>query len=1369
MAYTVLINKQPVTIFNLSITETIDQTLDYGVMELRSDKAESYNVGDYVKITFDGKDYDFIIEADVVMRMNEDVYRHRISLIELTKRLENYTDTRRKFTQPSDPQEKKTLYDIAELLRLTIPIETEDSLNLTRLFNFSQNVITRLSAVEAPEFQFENKNLREMLNDVFEFANGIPRLKIVYQNVFRDEFVLDGDFYNELRNEIPGFENTFADQKQININESASSLDAEIANQVGTVVYEPTKNSYDFKKLMSPGGLLDTDSAVMETDFGIVELQKVEINAIYTDINDVRAKRPVDVTKFILEKTEYDLIPTNVGLFENRWTNANYINPDEGFDKLLTKSNTGFFTRYQKNIGNLYEPYGFFIFAITNMRQMVTDAIVYNSFLTDNPTNLNLPAYANIALEKMNLDNSQLDFDTLEFRIEYIPYYNSRNVIRKSGLEKTYREMSRYFGQSDKITSPVRAIKKLFKTVQQMGNDQIQTSSRVTNYELGDWIQGEDGNKYFLVTKETFFNPNRTTAKYLWTKNYQQISQYIGMNAEPRIFEIPLESYKRNIVIENFVELSDVEKENDSFFEDSLVERFMRTFNRFGNNQTGISVASFNNPYLYNSLESALGRQILDDYYVYNPDTDTIVKELQSYQDGRIIKSLAKSGSGNTLSFYFEFNNPKAASGRQNNQFSKTIMDLIPYTKPDGTLDKYSFQLVDNFILAHPANYPIIKKFQSYTDSSGQRQVIQLIPDSFNSDEKRFVVHLDSAEILAQTFQLHIVPEKDKESKFIVGKFLVEHNNLTNPLVTQDGDFVVVARNKPYSWTDEYDLDSDIIENATVAILGNKALRAADITGYTAWAWIYKPTRQIVFAVNDINQKEVFFNFRNKRTGFIYEYLYPFYEGYVPVLTPFQLFQLTLSQTSIYFAWQYYQGVTVDNFVVEISSDEENWTTYTTNNFTFTFEDLQPGTDYTLRVKAIVDGNESNYATVYSKTLEGKPIAPSNLTATAYSQTSIELNWDDNSNNEYAFVVRYSQSSDMSNFTSVNVPANRESRLITSLQTGITYYFNIRAIGNAGFSDFSNQASSQTLPPEKIATPSISGLSANTDSVTFTVTNNFDEFVDIKANITINPPSTTITGINGLAPGATFTHTISGLSQGTNYVLYVRAEKAGFTVSDTAQQSFTTQTVVTRPPAPDSIFFPAEYLMDTSARVQWTQVPEANGYRGELFNLTSGEPGVGFVKGSNFVVLHDYTENQLIPGNQYRARVWSTKDDGQGGTVESLTFVEGTFTTTVTVAYPAAPSNVQIARSGNNNTITWQDNSNNEDGFTVSYAFQQSGFPAPETSDFFPIHDTQAPNVTSYIHNAPSFGAGTFWYRIYSYNENGNSTTFAQASLFVSS
>jgi hypothetical protein len=89
------------------------------------------------------------------------------------------------------------------------------------------------------------------------------------------------------------------------------------------------------------------------------------------------------------------------------------------------------------------------------------------------------------------------------------------------------------------------------------------------------------------------------------------------------------------------------------------------------------------------------------------------------------------------------------------------------------------------------------------------------------------------------------------------------------------------------------------------------------------------------------------------------------------------------------------------------------------------------------------------------------PNAPSNLIATAVSSTQINLTWQDNSNNETKFQVwRKVAGGTWSKLVTVN--ANVTSYADIGLTPATTYKYKVRAKNTAGYSLFSNIATTTT-------------------------------------------------------------------------------------------------------------------------------------------------------------------------------------------------------------------------------------------------------------------------------------------------------------------
>jgi len=130
------------------------------------------------------------------------------------------------------------------------------------------------------------------------------------------------------------------------------------------------------------------------------------------------------------------------------------------------------------------------------------------------------------------------------------------------------------------------------------------------------------------------------------------------------------------------------------------------------------------------------------------------------------------------------------------------------------------------------------------------------------------------------------------------------------------------------------------------------------------------------------------------------------------------------------------------------------------------------------------NGAIADYFTIVKGTVAPViPAAPSNLVATTFSSSQINLTWTDNANNENGFKVE--QSTDGINFAQVAMLAsNAVSYSATSLSASTTYHYRVVSFNDAGNSQFSNTATATTsaAPPALPAAPS--GLAATTVSRT---------------------------------------------------------------------------------------------------------------------------------------------------------------------------------------------------------------------------------------------------------------------------------------------
>jgi hypothetical protein len=150
---------------------------------------------------------------------------------------------------------------------------------------------------------------------------------------------------------------------------------------------------------------------------------------------------------------------------------------------------------------------------------------------------------------------------------------------------------------------------------------------------------------------------------------------------------------------------------------------------------------------------------------------------------------------------------------------------------------------------------------------------------------------------------------------------------------------------------------------------------------------------------------------------------------------------------------------------VEQSADGSSWTQidYAPGASTYSATGpFNPSATYYFRVNALASGGgHSGYTNVVAVTTPAYPIAPSNLTAAAVSDSQINLTWTDNSNNESGFTIQ--RSTDSVSWTPLaTTAANATSYSDVGLNDGTYYYYRVAATNAAGNSSFTDSASAQT-------------------------------------------------------------------------------------------------------------------------------------------------------------------------------------------------------------------------------------------------------------------------------------------------------------------
>ncbi len=336
-----------------------------------------------------------------------------------------------------------------------------------------------------------------------------------------------------------------------------------------------------------------------------------------------------------------------------------------------------------------------------------------------------------------------------------------------------------------------------------------------------------------------------------------------------------------------------------------------------------------------------------------------------------------------------------------------------------------------------------------------------------------------------------------------------------------------------------------------------------------------------------------------------------------------------ITQTSITLSWTQSTGATF----YEVRRGTTGAFTTLGNVSTHIFTGLSAGTAYTLQVRAGNTGGTSATAQVSASTNNvpppPAPAAPTGLSTSGITQTSIPLSWTKSSGATYYEVRRGTTGG----FTRLG---NVSTHIFTGLSAGTAYTLQVRA-GNTGGTSATAQVSASTNnvpPPPAPAMPtglSASGITQNGITLSWTQSAGAT-FYEVRRGTT--------GGFTRL--GNVSTHIFTGLSANTAYILQVRAGNTGGT-SATAQVSASTNNV----PPPSAPAMPTGLstsgITQNSIPLSWTQSNGATYY--EVRRGTTG----GFTRLGN-VSTHIFTG--LNAGTAYTLQVRAGNTGGTSATAQ---------------------------------------------------------------------------------------------------------------------
>jgi hypothetical protein len=433
--------------------------------------------------------------------------------------------------------------------------------------------------------------------------------------------------------------------------------------------------------------------------------------------------------------------------------------------------------------------------------------------------------------------------DDMLFQVHYVPIPASTRLnIERDDLTDVSYNTTLLSNQQSRIIEIGNFADNLHGRINRIGNADLRLEHRVASfddlYDVGDYTS----DFYIVTERELIFYKDFILARYSLTRNFNQLSKFIGVNTEIRQWDIGEQNtLDRNLMYKEYIEIDAVSSGSGSdtslMFTDDGIQTYMDT----------LKPSSALNPVRTGIMKSS---------------------EVSDY----LIVPFSSVGGGNSLSFTFALeSNRYVGNFRDETTYTaKVVNDYAAYTDESGDMERAIFYFVDDIrqdldkenTKSIANNFPIV-------DLDARNKTLMITGS--------MVIKKDSAEIINGTFQLQQVPLE--YGRIIIGRSMSSRNRMVseNPPSTiklYHSTTASIARtnNRKFNATGFTQLTSPTLTfdyvNKTVTVS-----HASLTSSSTAWV-LTDENDNVLIGVNQSGTltNVLTFDFVNKRTGKRYKY-----------------------------------------------------------------------------------------------------------------------------------------------------------------------------------------------------------------------------------------------------------------------------------------------------------------------------------------------------------------------------------------------------------------------------------------------------------------------------------------------------------------
>ena len=517
-----------------TLIDRIDEQFDSGMlMQLYTYNSDPFPPRSSVSITINSKySVNYIVSADNVDQISytPELYQHQISLISIDKKYDFEIMPSLAFTNKVDGT-GYTHREQLERVRRVYPLETKYNHEATRIINIFDIDDDRMDEV-APELVLNRGTFYNALSSILQPLDLIPK---VYNGMTLDVKKINKLNKNLDNKRYSNYNKSNSIEYYVGSTETLVDNAITYENTDEGVCWFPSKTTWVSFRSSAEGQLLSSEYYTVKLPDNIYKILSVKakinitVNSLITGalITDW-LEQELDLTDFIIEKDKWNLLDPGIS-----------TSPYDG----RTKMNCAFYNYNNDSIDGFSESTKYMLLFTSNRLKNMLGS-----------------AYAE---QTGSSPEVMIDYEKVLFRISYIPF--------TKGLMRSYKDSQLLSGNlnvssSSSIVDFKRLGRNLKGMVNRLGNGDLSLKFKLKSYEdminIGDYT--DDG--YIVTSAEKQFFDDHIVEIVTLTKNYNRISQYVGVNTEYRSYEIPRNGIIRHLHYDDFVVVSDNDKEGNSSF-----------------------------------------------------------------------------------------------------------------------------------------------------------------------------------------------------------------------------------------------------------------------------------------------------------------------------------------------------------------------------------------------------------------------------------------------------------------------------------------------------------------------------------------------------------------------------------------------------------------------------------------------------------------------------------------------------------------------------------------------------------------------------------------------------------------------------------